>query len=250
MGSCEGLQILGVLRTAQEGRQMVLQLKPSSGIRWEHCSFCNTKCWDAETNELQSGEIHHSHEIKGIFSFIPSENQWTLTFGDCNNEEEEQQHETMKEPTSASENVKNNVSQQKKIPSSLQYEVDGKVYELRSSLPPSKKTKNVDSLNMSNSFITPNQPLQLQAKAIEFVIEDKKYSTSSVNAKSFEETHDTVDETSTLEASLELLQVGELLYLLRILMPHGIVYAHLCTTGENVGQMYYSRPDHLWTRHI
>ena len=247
--SCEGLQIAGVLRKGQE-MQMVLELKPNSGVPWENCGFCNTK-WDSNTNELHSGEIQHSHEIKGVFSFIPSENQWTLTFSDCENEEQRQ--EIIKKPPLCSENVKSNVSQQKKISSPLQYEVDGKVYELRSSLQP-KKARNVDSPNINKSFDTPSQPV-LQTKAIEFVIENKKYSTSSVNAKPYEDTQETVVNDRSTSSSLELLQVCKILSCFN----HIFLYFQQhrsnprftkLSAGENDRQLHHSRSNHLWARYF
>jgi hypothetical protein len=86
----------------------------------------------------------------------------------------------------------------------LQYEVDGKVFELRSTFSP-KKPRNVESSN--NNFVSPTKTITQPTKAIEFVIENKKYSTSSANTKPFEETIGVGEERSALEASLELLQV-------------------------------------------
>ena len=88
----------------------------------------------------------------------------------------------------------------------LQYEVDGKVFELRSTFS-AKKPRNVEPSN--NNFATSNKTITQPTKAIEFVIENKKYSTSSVNTKPFEEAVGVAEEErSALEASLELLQVG------------------------------------------
>jgi hypothetical protein len=60
----------------------------------------------------------------------------------------------------------------------------------------------------NNNFATSNKSITQPTKAIEFVIENNKYSTSSVNTKAFEEAVVVEEERSALEASLELLQVG------------------------------------------
>ncbi|XP_046635092.1 zinc finger protein OZF-like isoform X1 [Daphnia pulicaria] len=201
MGSCEGLEILGVLKTAQEGKQMVLQLKPSIETTWEHCGFCDFKL-DSDIDKLQSSrETEHSHAIQGVFSFIPSKNQWTLTFSNCDKEE---RHQHVGKPSSTCEVIKNDITINRQKNLQLQYEVDGKVFELRSTFS-AKKHRNVEPSN--NNFATSNKSITQPTKAIEFVIENNKYSTSSVNTKAFEEAVVVEEERSALEASLELLQV-------------------------------------------
>ena len=204
MGNCEGLEILGVLKTAQEGKEMVLQLKPSIETPgWEPCGFCDFKLdSDRPIDKLQSSkETEHSHAIQGVFSFIPSKNQWTLTFSNCDKEKEK--HENVGKPTSTCEIVKNDITINRQKNLQIQYEVDGKVFELRSTFS-QKKSRNVESSN--NNFVPPTTTIAQPTKAIEFVIENKKYSTSSANTKPFEETIDVGEERSALEASLELLQ--------------------------------------------
>lgn len=197
MGSCEGVQVLGLLQTAQDGKQMILQFKPSSKIPWEICRFCDAK-WDSDS-DIQSKRTEHLHPIKGIFSFLPNENQWTLTF--TNSDKNEDQNTCMK---SANEiTIENDSSQQKRTQSSLQYEVDGKVYELRNNLP--ARNKSYIEPSKSNTF-SQNKP-KLRTKAIEFVIENQKYSTSSISAKHFDSNNVIGEERSALEASLEQLQV-------------------------------------------
>lgn len=197
MGSCEGIEIHGLLQTVQDSKQMVLQFKPSSKIPWEPCGFCDAK-WDSESDLLPNG-TEHSHTIKGIFSFVPSENQWTLTFIDT--DKEEQHQNSGRKPTSDINDI-NDLAQQKKTQGPLQYEVDGKIYELRNSFPGRNKTS---SESPKSNHFSQNKP-KLRTKAIEFVIENQKYSTSAINTKTFEGTH-VGEERSALEASLELLQV-------------------------------------------
>lgn len=203
MESCEGLEILGVLKTAQESKQMVLQLKPSTEIPWESCGFCDFKL-NSESDEPQSRETEHSHAIKGILSCVPSQNQWTLTFTNCDKEEQHQNAPKLGPTYEISKN--STATHHKKL--QLQYEVDGKVYELQSSYQ-TKKPRNTESTD--NHFPTLNKTLT-PAKAIEFVIENKKYSTlsgTSSNAPPSEEADDSIkEERSALEASAELLQVG------------------------------------------
>lgn len=202
MGNCEGLEILGVLRTAHESKQMVLQLKPSIEIPWESCGFCDYKL-DSEADEQQLRETEHSHPINGIFSFIPSKNQWTLTFTACDKEEKHQNAAKLAATYEISKN--DTATLHKKL--QLQYEVDGKVYELQSSYP----TKNSRNVETSNIFPSLNKTVTQPTKAIEFVIENRKFSTkssiSSITPPLEGAVGNTEAERSALEASAELLQV-------------------------------------------
>ncbi|KAI9565558.1 hypothetical protein GHT06_009350 [Daphnia sinensis] len=202
MGNCEGLEILGVLTTTQESKQMVLQLKPGIEIPWESCGFCDYKL-DSQADEQQLRETEHSHSIKGIFSFIPSKNQWTLTFSACDKEEK---HQNATKHATTYEVLKNDTDTlHKKL--QLQYEVDGKVYELQSSYP-TKKSRNGET---SNIFPSLNKAVTQPTKAIEFVIENRKFSTkssiSSITPTLEGPVNNIEEERSALEASAELLQV-------------------------------------------
>lgn len=199
MGSCEGVQVLGLLQAMQSGK-IVLQLKSNSTSPPEMCGLCNTKL---DSQYFSSKEMQHSHTVKGVFSFSPTENQWTLTFteSDLN-----QSCQEISDKSPSGKPTAPNVCQEEKSQGSLQYEVDGKVYELKSNIPQRKKPK-ISSPKNKQSFLI-NKPKPVRTKSIEFVIEDQKYSTSSISTKSYENSQDFGGaENPSLEASLQLLQV-------------------------------------------
>ena len=171
MGSCGGFLVYGHVecaRTATGGRQIVLALNPSDEGQqqaWQDlCALCDQK----------TDEPSHSHTLKGVLSLSPNQSQLNFTLTDC-------------PPPPPPPDSR---------PEVLQYEVDGKLYEL-----PIKK--DVPKRQLKKKAKVPNKKQQTNSLA-NLAKEDKTY---PMNATPSPLPAAQDDERTNLEVSLSLLQV-------------------------------------------
>lgn len=212
MGSCEGFEVHGMMRNIPDSKEIVLELQPTDSLLQELCGFCGEK-WDS------SGQANkHAHSLKGSFSFILKDNNFIFTLAHSNEivenliNEEELEEQVSIQVLSAENDISDSTMLEESS-TVLQYEVNHKVYKLKSSLPNKSTIKSPPSkLQQSSTSQLKKQPANIQKKTIEFVIDGKSYSSSSaITSKSCEEDWQ-MDENvqnveNNVESSLEILQV-------------------------------------------
>jgi len=201
MNSCDGYQINGFIRKVESlnSKKLVLELQPNSEILAELCAFCNV----SDSQDGNSRNTTHSHEIKGSL-LVNSENNHLIFTLESDDKENSQ---TNLPPSSLSVDEEESTPPVAKADkainhqSTFQYEVDGKVYALKSTFPKRKTSQQNQSFQQTdkhNSFSKPTK----------FHIEDKSYSVMKINTKPFEEAYRiSEEEQQAMHRSLELLQV-------------------------------------------
>lgn len=210
MGSCDGFQVEGYLRVASSGkRQIFLELKPTSNLWKELCSFCDEN--PVTPPSAHSHSDKHSHNIEGVFSMKNNKLLFTLNDSTITTVNEVNENiDSRNDLAYIQEKVSDTVSQPlPKLNGALQYQVDGKIYEIRASVS-NEKSHNPAQVNCPGS-LAPSLPLSkptATSKSIEFIIDNKKYSTTNLT----QETLDIFSEasskrTSDFEATLKILQV-------------------------------------------
>jgi len=205
MGSCEGFEVHGMMRNIPGSKEIVLQLQPSnSSLLEELCGFCGEK-WDTS---VTAAADKHAHSLKGSFSFILKDNNFIFSLAHSNeivedliNDHELEQQVSIQVMGAEKDIIDTAIEDSSTV---LQYEVNNKIYKLKSSLP----TK---SANKSSSSKL-QQPTNFKKKMIEFVIDGKTYSSSAaITNKSSEENWPMDDDVqnveNNVESSLEILQV-------------------------------------------
>jgi len=190
MNNCGGYQIRGFIRKVQSlnSKQLVLELQPNSELMDELCGFCNV----INPQEADQETEKQLKEVRGSFVVKQENNQLIFTLENskkdnvCRDKKDEMINKAAEQSSKPAANV-------------LQYEVDGKVYALKSTHS-KKKTR---SQNRQQ-----DEKQSIDAKPTEFLIEDKAYSIAKINTKPFEEAYKiSDDEQRAMQRSLELLQV-------------------------------------------
>lgn len=196
MGSCEAFQVYGRVELTQSAtgeKRIVLALKPTSvtaGSLWKELrAFC-------DPNDLAVRSSIHSCSLNGSFLYAGDENQLTFTLSD-QMESEPVRRAPPQNATQKSESV-------------LQYQVDGKIYELKTTLPLKKSTPssqaqsevsvNVPSNNKKKSLITLKKPAQ-------FTVKDNDPPTAPSHSSVEESLHAETQQRASLEMCLQSLQV-------------------------------------------
>lgn len=201
MNNCVGYQINGFIRKVESlnSKQLVLELQPSSEILAELCAFCDVR----SNQDSPLKNTTHSHEIKGSLLVNPENNHLIFTLE--NGDKENSQTNLLQPSPCVDEDefipppakIDRATNQQ----STLQYEVDGKVYALKSTFPKKKSSH-------QNRSSQPNDKQNSISKATKFHIDDKTYSIMKINTKPFEEAYRiSEEEQQAMHRSLELLQV-------------------------------------------
>lgn len=211
MGSCDGFQVEGYLRKASSGkRQILLELQPTSNLWKELCSFCDDK--GQTTTDAHSSSTKHSHKLEGVLAI--SDNKLTFTLKDCEISSESTPAEHVQQSKHTLPLMHQEISNTAEQPlaqlaGSLQYQVDGKVYELKTNVLKENLVKPVqlDCTNHFTSTVFSDKP-SIPSKSIEFVIENEKFTTTNLTQPPLEVfAEPSSDKSSELEASLTLLQV-------------------------------------------
>ncbi len=194
MGSCEAFQVYGRVELTQSAtgeKRIVLALKPTSvtaGSLWKELrAFC-------DPNDLVVRSSIHSCSLNGSFLYSGDENQLTFTLSD--QMESEPVRRASPHTTEKSESV-------------LQYQVDGKIYELKTTLPlnkitPSSQSQSEVSLdilsNKKKKSLTPKKPAQ-------FTVIDNDPPTAHSHPSVEESLHAERQQRASLEMCLQSLQV-------------------------------------------
>jgi len=200
MNSCSEYQISGFIRKVESlnSKQIVLELQPNSEILTELCAFCNV----SNNLDINPKNTTHSHEIKGSLLINSANNHLIFTLGndDKENSQTNLPHTNVfvDEEKSIPQSV--NIDKITNQPSALQYEVDGKVYALKTTFPKKKS-------HQTRLFQT-NEKLNNLSKPAKLHVEDKTFSVMKINTKPFEEAYRiSEEEQQAMHRSLELLQV-------------------------------------------
>ena len=214
MGSCEGFEVHGMMRNIPGSKEIVLQLQPSnSSLLEELCGFCGEK-WDTS---VTAAADKHAHFLKGSFSFILKDNNFIFSLAHSNEIVEDliNDHELEQQVSIQAMGAEKDIIDTTIEDSStdvLQYEVNNKIYKLKS-IPTKSAIKSSSSKLQSSTSQSKKQPTHLKKKTIEFVIDGKTYSSSSaITNKSSEENWpmddaDVQNVENNVESSLEILQV-------------------------------------------
>lgn len=225
MGSCKGYQVQGFVRIVQTlpVKQIVVELIPSCEVWDQLCGFCyenQNHHLGSDENSTSAKVARHTHQLKGSLVVVPGQaSKLLISLSDCGNEntcESDNASQTMNDGVieSTSKEANKHEAQHaepltKRLHSNvLQYEIDGKLFELQSSFPKKKLkvSKQINSVQNHPNLLKPGKPHE---KEIEFITDQTNANViQKIDSKLFEEAcKETEDKRSTLKRTLETLKV-------------------------------------------